>query len=83
MKIILILSVTVLLITPCSAEQWICFPEQATAYSYDNNLINCKSYSSFRLKKPIITRSNKKYKDIVETFYESRAVSNCSYNSIH
>jgi len=83
MKIILILSVTLLLITPCSAEQWICFPKQAIAYPHDKNLINCKSYSSFRLKKPIITRSNKKYKGIVETFYERRAVNNCSYNSIH
>lgn len=83
MKIILILSVTLLLITPCSAGQWICFPEQAITYSYDNNLINCKSNSSFRLKKPIISRSSKKYKGIVETFYERRAVRNCSYNSIH
>lgn len=83
MKIILILSITLLLTTPCTAEQWFCVKDQARVYLYDQPLNNCKSYSSFRLKKPIISRSNKKYKYIVETFDDRRALSNCSYNSIY
>ena len=82
MKIILILSITLLLITPCTAEQLFCVKDQAIVYIYDKPLKNCKSYSSFRLKKPIINRSNKKYKYIVETFDDRRALRNCFYNSI-
>ncbi len=83
MKLILILFITLLLTTPCFAEQWFCVKDQALIYIYDETPDKCKSYSSLRLKKPIVSRSNKKFKGIVETFDDRRAISNCSYNSIY
>ncbi len=80
MRIHLILFTSLLLTTPCLAEQWHCVNDQSLIYAYDKMPNECKAYSSYRLKKPIVSRSNKKYQSIVETFNGRRAIRNCTYN---
>lgn len=80
MRILLILLIASLLTAPCLAEQWFCTKDQTLVYIQEELPNECKSYSSFRLKKPIVSRSNSKYKNIVETFDKRRAISYCVNN---
>ena len=72
--------ISLLLTTPCLATQWYCVNDLSLIYAYDKIPKECKAYGSYRLKKPIVSRSNKKYKSIVETFDGRRAKRNCTYN---
>jgi len=80
MRILLILFMGLLLTTPCFAEQWFCVKDQTFVYISEKIANECESYSSFRLKKPIVSKSNNKYKNIVETFDRRRAISHCVNN---
>ena len=80
MRILVVLLIGLLLTTPCLAEQWFCTKDQKLVYIQEKLPNECKSYSSFRLKKPIVSRSNNKYKNIVETFDKRRAISYCVNN---
>ena len=38
----------------------------------------CRPYRAYKLKRPIVSRSDKKYKNIVETFDDRRAIRRCA-----
>ena len=80
MRILLILSMMFLLTTPCFAGQWICVKGQTLDYTSEKTINRCESFSSYRLKKPIVRKSNTKYKNIVETFDKRRSISHCVNN---
>ena len=80
MRILLIILISLSLTTPCIAEQWYCISHQSLMFARDKVSKECKAYSGYRLKKPIVSRSNKKYNSIVETFDDRRAKRNCIYN---
>ena len=80
MRILLILSMMLLLTTPCFAGQWICIKDQTLDYTSDKTINRCDSFSSYRLKKPIVKKSNTKYKNIVETFDRQYTIRHCVNN---
>ena len=80
MKKLLIFFIGLLLTSPCLAEHWFCVKNKSYIYISDEPHINCKSYSSLKLKKPIVNRSSKKYKNIVETFDDRRLIKYCINN---
>ena len=80
MRILLILFMVLLLTTPCFAGQWICVKDQTLDYTSDKTINKCDSYSSFRLKKPIVKKSTTKYKNIVETFDRQYTIRHCVNN---
>lgn len=83
MKIFLILFISIIFTTPCFAGQWLCIKYHVTGFAYDKTLNNkCETYSSFKLKRPKIRKSDRQYKYIVETFDDRRALSNCFNNFI-
>jgi len=80
MKKLLILFMGLLLTTPCFAEKWFCVKGQTFGYISEKTINECGSYSSYRLKKPIVSKSNTKYKNIVETFDRKHAIRHCVNN---
>ena len=62
MRILLFLLIGLLLTTPCLAEQWFCTKDQTLVYIQEELPNECKSYSSFRLKRPIVSKSNNNIK---------------------
>ena len=80
MRILLIVLMGLLLTKPCFAEQWLCVKEQTFVYISEKITNECESYSDFRLKRPIVGKSNNKYKNIVETFDKRRSIRHCVNN---
>lgn len=77
MKILLSLFISLLLITPCLAQEWFCVKDPSSIYIHEDLSDDCKSYTSYKLKRPIVNRSNKKYKNIVKTSDSRRFINYC------
>lgn len=77
---LLILFMGLLLTTPCFAEKWFCVKDQTFTYTSEKTINRCDSYSSYRLKKPVVRKSNTKYKNIVETFDRQYTIRHCINN---
>ena len=53
--------------------------DQRVVYLDANKKVEqCRPYRTYKLKRPIVSRSDKKYKHIVETFEDRRAIRKCA-----
>ena len=78
MKTFLMLFLCSIVSVPGVAGDRICV-EQRVSY-LDTKKVNeqCRPYRAYRLKRPIVSRYDKKYKHIVETFDDRRAIRKCA-----
>ncbi len=60
MKIFLTLLLFSVIITPGFAEDWDCFKKQVVTVDYSKVRDQCRPYQSYKLNRPIVSRSSKK-----------------------
>lgn len=77
MKTFLILFLCSMVCAPSFAGDRYCVEQQVVYLEAKKAAEQCSRYRVYKLKRPIVSRSDKKYKNIVETFDDRRAIRKC------